>query len=89
MATGDQLKSPIKSCMEGDEAHFFSAAMQVAASESKPAHGKIAREIRALIDEWAPHVVYINGQSVLTPQLGEHSVEVRQIGPEFKTLMGG
>jgi adenine-specific DNA-methyltransferase len=41
------------------------------------------------LEEWAPHVVYINGQSVLTPQLGEHSVEIRQIEPDFKTLMGG
>jgi adenine-specific DNA-methyltransferase len=41
------------------------------------------------LEEWAPHVVYINGQSVLTPQLGEHSVEIRQIEPDFKALMGG
>jgi adenine-specific DNA-methyltransferase len=41
------------------------------------------------LEEWLPHVVYINGQSVLTPQLGEHSVEIRQIEPDFKALMGG
>jgi adenine-specific DNA-methyltransferase len=41
------------------------------------------------LEEWAPHVVYINGQSVLTPQLGEHSAEIRQIEPDFKALMGG
>ena len=41
------------------------------------------------LGEWAPHVVYINGQSVLTPQLGKHSVEIRQIEPDFRTLMGG
>ncbi len=39
------------------------------------------------LGEWAPHVVYINGQSVLTPQFGMHTVEIRQIEPEFKTRM--
>ena len=36
---------------------------------------------------WTPHIVYINGQSVLTPKLGEHPVEIRYIEPEFKRLM--
>jgi adenine-specific DNA-methyltransferase len=39
------------------------------------------------LKSWAPAVVYINGQSVLTPQLGNNTVEIRQIEPEFKTLM--
>jgi adenine-specific DNA-methyltransferase len=39
------------------------------------------------IGSWAPAIVYINGQSVLTPDLGDYSVEIRQIEPEFKTLM--
>jgi|GEM_PF-179576 adenine-specific DNA-methyltransferase len=40
------------------------------------------------IEPWAPHVVYVNGQSVLTPKLGKHLIEVRYIEPEFKKLMG-
>ncbi len=36
---------------------------------------------------WAPHIVYVNGQSVLTPKLGDHIVEIRYIEPEFKRLM--
>ncbi|MBI4334183.1 MAG: site-specific DNA-methyltransferase [Chloroflexi bacterium] len=49
------------------------------------------RDKQFIIDElepWSPHVVYVNGQSVLTPQLGAHAVEIRQIEPEFKRLMG-
>ncbi len=36
---------------------------------------------------WTPHIVYVNGQSVLTPKLGERPVEIRYIEPEFKRLM--
>jgi len=36
---------------------------------------------------WTPHIVYVNGQSVLTPKLGERPVEMRYIEPEFKRLM--
>ena len=38
---------------------------------------------------WTPHIVYVNGQSVLTPKLGETQVEIRYIEPEFKRLMEG
>jgi len=39
------------------------------------------------LSPWAPHIVYINGQSVLTPKLGEQAVEIRYIEPEFKRFM--
>ncbi len=35
------------------------------------------------LENWNPHIVYINGQSVLTPK----NWEVRYIEPEFKRLM--
>lgn len=50
MASADQLKALVQSHLEGDDAHFFSVAMQVAAHEAKLGHGKLAQEIRALID---------------------------------------
>ncbi len=37
---------------------------------------------------WSPQIVYVNGQSVLTPTFGDHVVEIRSIEPEFKALMG-
>jgi len=37
---------------------------------------------------WRPHIVYVNGQSVLTSKLGDNIVEIRYIEPEFKRLMG-
>lgn len=51
MASADQLKALIKSHLEGDDQRFFSVAMQVAAHEAKLGHGKLAEELRALVDE--------------------------------------
>jgi len=39
------------------------------------------------LEPWAPHIVYVNGQSILTPKLGKHTAEIRYIEPEFKRLM--
>ncbi len=51
MAIADQLKALIKSHMDGDDSHFYAVAMQVAAHEAKRGHGKLAKELRELIDE--------------------------------------
>lgn len=51
MASGEQLKALLKSHLEGDDQRFFSVAMQVAALEARKGHGKLAEELRALIDE--------------------------------------
>lgn len=50
MPTADQIKALLSSHAEGDEAQFFSVAMQIAASEARQGHGKLAEELRALID---------------------------------------
>lgn len=51
MASADQLKALLQSHLEGDDQRFFSVAMQVAAHEAKLGHGKLAEELRAMIDE--------------------------------------
>ncbi len=55
MASADQLKALLQSHLEGDDQRFFSIAMQVAAHEAKLGHGKLAEELRAMIDD-AKHV---------------------------------
>lgn len=50
MANGDQLKALLRSHAEGDDRHFYSIAMQMAAHEAKQGHGKLAEELRELID---------------------------------------
>ena len=51
MASAEQLKALLKSHLEGDDDRFFSVAMQVAAHEAKLGHGKLAQELRAMIDD--------------------------------------
>jgi len=51
MASAQQLKALINSHIEGDEGHFYSIAMQMAAHEARLGHGKLAQELRSLIDE--------------------------------------
>lgn len=50
MASAEQLKALIKSYISRDDGHFFSVAMQMAAHEAKRGHGKLAEELRSLID---------------------------------------
>lgn len=50
MASSEQLKALIKSHISRDDGHFYSVAMQVAAHEARLGHGKLAEELRDLID---------------------------------------
>jgi len=50
MASADQLKALLKSHIDSDDTRFFSIAMQIAAHEAKLGHGKLADEMRTLID---------------------------------------
>jgi SpoVK/Ycf46/Vps4 family AAA+-type ATPase len=50
VATGEQLKALVKSHIDGDEERFVTLALQVAAHEARRGHGKLAKEIRNLID---------------------------------------
>lgn len=51
MANSKQIKALLKAHVNGDDDHFFAVAMQVAASEAKRGHGKVAGDLRALIDD--------------------------------------
>jgi len=51
MASAEQIKALLKSHMEGDDDRFFSVAMQVAAHEARLGHGKLAQQLRTMIDE--------------------------------------
>ena len=50
MASAEQIKALVKSYAEGDDDRFFSVAMQIAAHEAKLGHGKLAEELRHIID---------------------------------------
>lgn len=50
VASSEQIKALIKSHISRDDGHFFAVAMQVAAHEAKLGHGKLAEELRDMID---------------------------------------
>ena len=51
MATADQIKALIKSHLQADDDRFMAVAMQVAAHAARQGHGRVADEIRALVDQ--------------------------------------
>lgn len=57
MASADQLKALVKSHIDRDDGKFYSVAMQVAAHEAKVGHGKLAIELRDMIDAAKSRVV--------------------------------
>ncbi len=65
MATSQQLKALLRSHIDGDDSQFYSVAMQLAAHEARQGHGKVATEIRELIDQ-AKSNQYKN-ELVITP----------------------
>lgn len=50
MASADQLKALLDAHLQADDQHFYSVAMQIAAGAAKQGHGKLAEEIRGMID---------------------------------------
>jgi SpoVK/Ycf46/Vps4 family AAA+-type ATPase len=47
----EQIKALLQSHIDGDDAQFYSVAMQMAAHEAKLGHGKLAQDLRDLIDK--------------------------------------
>lgn len=50
MTTAQQLISLLKSHVEGDDEQFLTIALQAAASEARRGHGKVAMQLRDLVD---------------------------------------
>ena len=51
MAASKHLIALLRSHIEGDNEQFLSVAMQVAAHEARQGHGKLAQQLRDLVDE--------------------------------------
>lgn len=51
MATAEQLKALLESHLEGDDDRFLSVIVQLAAHAAKQGHGKLAQELRELVDK--------------------------------------
>lgn len=51
MANAAQIKALIRSHADGDDTRFYAIAMQVAAKAARIGHGKLAEELRDLVDK--------------------------------------
>lgn len=51
MATAEQLKALLESHLEGDDDRFLSIVIQLAAHAARQGQGKLAQELRALVDK--------------------------------------
>ncbi len=51
MATAEQLKALLKSHAERDDQRFYSVALQVAAKEARRGHGRLAQDIKKLVEK--------------------------------------
>jgi len=51
MATAEQIKALLKSHAERDDQRFYSIALQVAAKEARKGHGKLAQDIKKLVEK--------------------------------------
>ena len=51
MATSQQLLALLRSHIDGNNEHFLSVAMQVAAHEARLGHGNFAKQLRDLVDK--------------------------------------
>lgn len=51
MASSEQLKALLESHLKGDDDRFLSVALQVAAHEAKIGHGKLALELRDIVEK--------------------------------------
>jgi SpoVK/Ycf46/Vps4 family AAA+-type ATPase len=50
MSNAEQLRALVQSHRDGDEAHFYAVALQLAAQEARRGHTKFAEEIRQLVE---------------------------------------
>lgn len=78
MASADQLKALVKSHIDGDDRQFYSIAMQVAAHEAKVGHGKLAEELRDMIDA-AKTRTPISGAARKLVQIGQPRGELASL----------
>jgi SpoVK/Ycf46/Vps4 family AAA+-type ATPase len=80
MTTGRHIVALLKSHITGDEDQFLSVATQLAAHEARQGHGKLAQELRELIDA-------AKGKVATVARRGAGPVPIAQPKGELTTLL--
>ncbi len=81
MASANQLIALLKSHAQRDDERFYSVVMQLAAHEAKIGHGKLAEELRALVDQ-------AKARRGLPPKEAEKAVPIGRPRGELAELLG-
>ena len=79
MASAEQLKALLRSHMDGDDSQFYSVAMQLAAHEAKLGHGKLADELRELIDKAKSSRSPLNVRSISATSIAQPKGELSSL----------
>lgn len=79
MANGDQIKGMLRAYRDADTSQLLTLALQIAAGEAKIGHGRLAEEIRKLVDE-----LKLSGATVIPSR---HPIPLAQPKGELAQLM--
>jgi ATPase family protein associated with various cellular activities (AAA) len=80
MTTASHIVALVRSHVDGDEERFLSVARQLAAHEARQGHGKLAQELRELIDA-------AKGKSATVARRGAGPVPLAQPKGELSSLL--
>lgn len=80
MTTAQHIVALLKSHIDGDEGRFLSVATQLAAHEARQGHGKVAQELRELIDA-------ARGKAATVARVGAGPVPIAQPKGELTKLL--
>lgn len=84
--TTEQLKALLQSHIDGDNSQFYSVAMQMAAHEAKLGHGKLAQDLRNLIDKAKSNSNSLPKLTLLAAPRGELSGLLEVSYPKLKLI---
>ena len=87
MAKATQIKALLESALKGDKERLYALAMQIAAAEATKGHGKLAEEIKKMIDEaksQKPFVISGGGAVPLVRPKGELATLLDAYYPDKK-----
>lgn len=83
MASGIQIKALLESHLEGDDDRFCAVAMQLAAQEARRGHGKLAQELRAMVDDARGRVDATSPVPISRPR-GELATLIEAVYPKAR-----
>ena len=87
MANAEQVKALVKSIANGDEEHFVSVALQIAASEANPLDGPAVCHLDTGINSGHPLLQFaVQDQHVIAVDPDWHLADIRGHGTEMAGL---